>query len=197
MHILVATSNRSIVGGIETYLQELLPSLRGCGHEVGLLFEHPASDAPAIDGDGKDGPAWCANGEFLREVAAWRPDVVYCQGHTGMALDEALLNAFPCVRFAHDYQGTCISGQKCHGLPTLRPCGRVLGPSCLGLYLPRRCGGLNPLTMFRQYALQRAVNRYCIATARCWLRAGTCTRNMPITELAPIVFIWRRCLRLV
>lgn len=160
MRILVATSHRDIVGGVETYLHELLPSLRCRGHEVGLLHEYPATTAARIDGDATGGPSWCASGGLraglMRDIAAWRPDVVYCQGLADVGLEESLLGTFPSVLFAHGYYGTCISGQKCCGLVTTEPCERVLGPACLGLYFPRRCGGLNPVTMLRHYVLQRS-----------------------------------------
>src|SRR6266567_8056012 len=41
--------------------------------------------------------------------------------------------------------------QKCHSFPAPRPCGRRSGPMCLVLHYPRRCGGLNPFTMWRMY----------------------------------------------
>jgi glycosyltransferase involved in cell wall biosynthesis len=47
-----------------------------------------------------------------------------------------------------------------------KPCDRPFGPACLAHYFPRRCGGLNPVTMFEQYRLhsQRlAVIRKCAA----------------------------------
>jgi glycosyltransferase involved in cell wall biosynthesis len=159
MRILVAANRRGVIGGVETYLQELIPALRCRGHEVGLVFQEPTTDTLAVDGDGTAGPAWEANADtrpaILREIGVWRPDVVYNHGLTDPDLEQALQDAFPTVLFAHGYFGTCVSATKCHGFPKVRACSRVLGPACLALYLPRRCGGLNPLTMFRQYALQR------------------------------------------
>ncbi len=35
-------------------------------------------------------------------------------------------------------------------------CERTFGPACMALYLPRRCGGANPVTMVRLYRTQSA-----------------------------------------
>ena len=40
MRILIATSSRNLVGGIEKYLQALIPGLLDRGHELGLLYEN-------------------------------------------------------------------------------------------------------------------------------------------------------------
>jgi glycosyltransferase involved in cell wall biosynthesis len=52
----------------------------------------------------------------------------------------------------HGYFGTCVSGQKAHAFPRASPCSRTLGPACLALYVPRRCGQLRPSGIFGQYA---------------------------------------------
>jgi glycosyltransferase involved in cell wall biosynthesis len=39
-------------------------------------------------------------------------------------------------------------------LPVPLPCDRVFGPGCLINYFPRRCGGLNPITMIQDYRKQ-------------------------------------------
>jgi glycosyltransferase involved in cell wall biosynthesis len=68
-----------------------------------------------------------------------------------LEIDERLAAEWPVVKMMHGYFGTCVSGQKAHAFPAAAPCCRELGPSCLALYLPRRCGQLRPLVMFRQY----------------------------------------------
>jgi glycosyltransferase involved in cell wall biosynthesis len=88
-------------------------------------------------------------------VRAWRPDVIYAHGMYQPRLDDALSRLAPTVFFIHNYHGTCISGSKRYAFPTMRPCSRRFGATCLALYYPRRCGGLNPRTMWRQYRLQR------------------------------------------
>ncbi|MDY3558322.1 glycosyltransferase family 4 protein [Gemmata sp. JC673] len=158
MRILIATSHRAVVGGVETYLRAALPLLRGRGHEVGLLCANPApADAPVID-------AACPGlvvqfapdpGRAVAVAAGWRPDVVFTHELPDPAADAALAERFPTVYFAHNYAGACVSGTKCHAAPAPQPCARALGPMCLALYGPRRCGGLNPLTAVRLYRTNR------------------------------------------
>jgi glycosyltransferase involved in cell wall biosynthesis len=157
MRILLATTHLSVVGGVETYLHALLPALRGRGHDVALLHETGAEPGrPSVDEHAPGVPRWrlgCP--DALRAAGRWRPDVCYAQGLADPDAEAALLGRFPVVLFAHNYHGTCVSGSKCHAWPGARPCARRLGPGCLLAYGPRRCGGLNPLTMLRLYRRQR------------------------------------------
>lgn len=158
MRILVATTHRSIVGGAETYLRAVLPLLRGRGHEVALLTAHPAPPGhAAIDDLCPGGPAWVAADADAVIAAAngWRPDVVYAHGLPDPDAEAALAGRFPAVYFAHAYSGLCVSGTKAHAFPGRSPCWRPLGPGCLGLYFPRRCGGLSPLTALKLYRANR------------------------------------------
>jgi hypothetical protein len=154
MRILIATTRRGIVGGVETYLRAVLPALVERGHDVALLYELPVEvGAAAIDRDLPGLFAWRLDARdlsgSLSPATAWAPDIVYSQGLQGPATEEALLERFPVTLFAHNYHGTCVSGTKRHRLPTSRPCARTLGPCCLMLYYPRRCGGLSPRTLLR------------------------------------------------
>jgi glycosyltransferase involved in cell wall biosynthesis len=65
------------------------------------------------------------------------------------------LEIAPAVFFAHNFHGLCISGGKATQFPIIEPCERRFGPSCLLRYFPRRCGGLNPVTMMRAYQTNR------------------------------------------
>jgi glycosyltransferase involved in cell wall biosynthesis len=154
MRILVATAHRGVVGGIETYLRELLPALLARGHEVALLYEHAAGGPDRVDGPGV--PTWQTDDPTaLHRAASWRPDVVYLQGLHDPAPEEELLRRFPVVLFAHGYYAACISGRKAYGFLRVQPCGRTFGPACLALYFPCRCGGLSPFTLARGYREQR------------------------------------------
>lgn len=150
MRILIANSNRGLVGGTEAYLRAVLPTLRQRGHDLALLWEYTGQ--PAID-DGGDGlPHWGPGS--IADVARWGPDVVYCHGLSDSGLEGELLARWPAVLFAHNYYGTCMTGTKCHAVPAPQPCERPLGPACLALHYPRRCGGLNPLAAWRSYRTQ-------------------------------------------
>jgi glycosyltransferase involved in cell wall biosynthesis len=157
MRVLIATTHRAVVGGVETYLRDLLPRLTARGHAAALLHEHDAAPGPGAVDAGLPGlPRWhLGEPAALAAALAWRPDVCFVQGLESPDAEEALLDRVPAVLFAHDYHGTCVSGTKRHALPCARPCGRTFGPGCLLAYYPRRCGGLDPRTLWRLYRLQR------------------------------------------
>jgi glycosyltransferase involved in cell wall biosynthesis len=151
-----------IVGGVETYLRAVLPRLAAGGFELAVLAENggPAGGVltrcPGL-------PVWTTRetppAAVLSAVGRWAPDVVYAHGLADARLEAALADRFPTVFYAHNYHGTCVSGTKCHTRPGFEPCRRTLGPRCLAAYLPRGCGGRNPLTMLGLYRAQRARNR--------------------------------------
>jgi glycosyltransferase involved in cell wall biosynthesis len=158
VRVLVATTHRAVVGGVETYLRALLPLVRDRGHEVGLLTACPAiAGRAALDDLCPGVPSWVAAdpGAVLAAAEGWRPDVVYAHGLPDPEADAALAGRFPAAYFAHAYTGMCVSGTKAHAFPGQTVCSRPLGPGCLGLYFPRRCGGLNPLTMLTLYRANR------------------------------------------
>jgi glycosyltransferase involved in cell wall biosynthesis len=164
MRILITTGNASVAGGGETHLQVLIAHLHQRGHTVALL-----ATTEAVPGRPLVAPpevqTWSAVDRpvqaVLADLTAWKPDVAY--GH-GSALDVEVSERFGMVYFAHNYLGACISGSKCHSLPGPVPCSQPLAPMCLAQFLPRRCGGLNPLTALRQYRQgrrwQRALGSY-------------------------------------
>ena len=108
----------------------------------------------------RDVPIWCiaelgAGGAFAA-LRSWRPDVIHAHGILDAAVETELLATAPAVFFAHVYSGTCISGRKSFRTPTIEPCDRRFGAACLAYYYPRRCGGLSPVTMWRDYRRQEA-----------------------------------------
>ena len=170
MRILITSAFREVVGGIETYLRELLPLLAGRGHELAALYERAAPPGrETIDERMAGLPSWCVEtagpAAALRDATLWRPDVAYVHGLESPAVEEAVLEAFPAVLFAHNYHGACVSGTKRHALPSARPCGRRFGSACLLHYYTRRCGGLN-----------RPPSGSCIGSngggRRCWAATG-------------------------
>ena len=159
MRILIATWNRNLVGGTEKYLQALLPGLLDAGHEIGLVYEHPfRPEQEAVDAPNFGLTTWCLAdlglAAVMRSIAEWKPDIVYSQGLDGGDLENALLDFYPVVLFAHNYYGTCGTGTKCYSFPQARACERRIGPACLLLHYPRRCGDLNPWTTWRTFRRQ-------------------------------------------
>jgi glycosyltransferase involved in cell wall biosynthesis len=154
MRVLIATEHRRVVGGAETYLRAVLPRLAGAGFELGVLTETPDPEG-GITAGCPDVPTWTAGGDVLRELGGWGPDVVYLHGLSDPGLEAALAARHPTVLFAHNYHGTCVSGTKCHSRPGYEACHRKLGLGCLLLYLPRGCGGRNPVTALGLYRTQQ------------------------------------------
>jgi glycosyltransferase involved in cell wall biosynthesis len=157
MRIAIVNWTNRKVGGAETYLEATIPALIGAGHEV--FVWHETSNASGGERvHGVECASACASAlgveAAVRELEEWRPDVLFVHRLDDPAHERRLLDVAPAVFFAHDYYGTCISGTKTFGFPDVRPCDRRFGPACLARYLPRRCGGVSPLTMVRRYALQ-------------------------------------------
>jgi len=163
MRILIANPSRQLLGGVEQYLETLMPALVRRGHSLAVLHEYSSeSGTPGIDRRTGPLPSWCSN-ELGREAALeaisdWNPDVVYSQGFDDREMERALQHSYHAILYAHTYYGTCITGRKCYSQPHLEPCSRRFGTACLSLFYPRRCGGLNPLTMWQLFQIQSRRN---------------------------------------
>jgi glycosyltransferase involved in cell wall biosynthesis len=162
MRILVSNDGFGDGGGVQSYLDAVVPGLSARGHAVALLRR----DAHQTGQLGSGGwPMFTAAGDDrLAAVRDWAPDVCFSHNITDLSTDRALAAVAPVVKFMHGYFGTCVSGQKMFAWPIARPCTRTFGPACLALYGPRHCGQLNPLTLLRshrQAVTQRALfDRY-------------------------------------
>lgn len=161
MRILFANDGIGDAGGVQSYLAAVMPALAARGHAVALLH----LDRPREGGEGSPAPAgaphFCIEADGPRAVDAalgWGPDVVFSHNMRPLDVERRLLDAAPVAKFMHGYFGTCASGQKAHLFPGAVPCSRRLGPACLALYLPRRCGRLSPAEMLSGYAWAREQN---------------------------------------
>jgi glycosyltransferase involved in cell wall biosynthesis len=158
MRILIVNPFRSQLGGVERYLEAMLPGLLRRGYDVALLYRYSAPvESARIDTSCHGVPTWCleeqGSTEILAGIAKWRPDVVFAHGivDDSRLIEDALLSAYPSILYLHNYDRTCPSGRKTHSFPRPEMCTRAFGPACLMLYYPRRCGGLHPGTMFRMF----------------------------------------------
>jgi glycosyltransferase involved in cell wall biosynthesis len=158
MRIAVINWSRRQVGGVETYLSQIISGLHRVGHEVAFWCEidQPVGREriPLPDGT----PAWCvaelgAQGA-LSALRDWQPDIIYSHGLRDPELEAQIVVISPAVFFAHSYYGTCISGAKTFKFPIVTPCDRRFGWQCLLHYYPHRCGGRSPFTMLREYRRQ-------------------------------------------
>lgn len=158
MRIAFAAHRASRIGGVESYLATIVPSLRNAGHDVACWFETDDITRESILAGEPGIKVWTAgdrHDDAVRSLRAWAPDVLYVHGLTSPVRERELLTLAPAVCFAHSYYGTCVSGSKMHLFPAPRPCARTFGYECLAQYYPRRCGGLSPVTMLHQFRLQR------------------------------------------
>ncbi|MDB4947859.1 MAG: hypothetical protein JWM27_508 [Gemmatimonadetes bacterium] len=161
MRILFANDGIGDAGGVQAYLASVMPALAARGHAVALLHEdrlRPGGESPAPAGVPHFCTAELGVDGACDAALAWVPDVCFTHNMRVLHVDRRLAAAAPTVKMMHGYFGTCIGGQKAHLFPGAVPCGRRLGPACLALYLPRRCGRLNVGTMLAQHAWAREQN---------------------------------------
>jgi glycosyltransferase involved in cell wall biosynthesis len=160
MRIALINWTRRRVGGVETYLNSIIPELLQYGHSVSFMYE---IDEPANREQinlSNDSPSWCVSTlgleQALAELRDWRPDLIYTHLLLGdPELEVKTLELAPAVLFGHTYYpGMCISGTKTFRNPTITPCTRRFGWQCLLHYYPHRCGGLSPVTMLKLYSHQ-------------------------------------------
>ena len=157
MRIAVVTWCDRIVGGAETYLASVIPALVHAGHEVRVWVERTAEPTRERIAPGELMAARAVDvgaERWLMQLNDWHPAVIYSHGLTRPALEARLPPSIPLVFFAHNYFGTCVSGEKTWKSPSARPCTRRLGAGCLAHYYPHRCGGLSLRTMWRGYRTQ-------------------------------------------
>lgn len=166
MRILIWNWSSRQVAGTESYLHELIPALEEAGHHTAFVCEsdEPAERAPiALPATGPRAVIE-ARGVLPAVLPTWKPEIVLVNGRISDMTERSLLALAPGAYFVHNYHGTCISGLKAHRFPEPVPCSKRFGPACLLHYLPRQCGGRNPLTMLRLYGEERsrlaALDRY-------------------------------------
>ena len=140
---------------------------------------------------------WCIakinKRQVLDQVESWKPDIAYNHGMNDLVIETEIVRRWPTFLFVHSSSGTCISGNKRWRRPRLAICERILGPSCLGLYLPMGCGGSNPLTMLKWYkraqSRRRLFNAYkgiLVASefmAQDYLRHVACREKVHLLQL--------------
>jgi glycosyltransferase involved in cell wall biosynthesis len=147
-----------VVGGVEVYLDALLPELGRRGHSlarcVGERIGGERDEIRCPPGTATWILSDLGAGAALDALRDWGPDVVFKNVFDNPEFERDVSTIAPLVFFAHAYYGTCISGLKSVRVPTARPCDRHFGTMCLVNYFPRRCGGLNPVTMLREYRRQ-------------------------------------------
>lgn len=152
--LLLATATPSVIGGAEAWAATIAEGLAGRGWTVGVLHERP--NVPGRIPIAPHAAHFHAESTVPKAVVEFSPDIVLVNGLASPHLEAQLLARWPAALYAHSYYGTCVTGTKRHASPATQACTRTLGPVCLLLYYPRRCGGLDPRTAIADYQLQSA-----------------------------------------
>ncbi|HEX8650902.1 MAG TPA: glycosyltransferase family 4 protein [Pyrinomonadaceae bacterium] len=158
MRIAILTRNRSQAGGVEIYLNDLIPELLRRNHSIAFIHEEDMQIDREPIALPREVPVWSVkemgSERSLSALREWQPDLIYSHSFHDPNLEAEALEIAPAVFFAHVYHGTCVSGTKTCKSGQATPCRRRFGWQCLLHYYPQHCGGWNPLTMLRQYDLQ-------------------------------------------
>ncbi len=183
MRIAITNHHRKLVGGTESYLHGVIPELEARGHEVLLFHEAEADFGPLIQAS-QHTRDWA-------KLASFRKNVIFNHGLQSPDREYQLSGLAPVVHFAHNYHGTCISGEKTRKLPHPAPCPRRFGAACLAEYLPRNCGGWNPLVAIRDYRAQsgrlEAMHRaHTVVTASRHMEAEYRNHHLANVQRAPL-----------
>jgi glycosyltransferase involved in cell wall biosynthesis len=156
MRIVFVNHSRRKIGGVETYLDAIIPAV-AAEHDVSFLYEGDSLGRDPIAFP-QDAPTWDAaqlgRSQTLHRLEQWKPDVCFVHGLEDSELEASIVALGNGVLYVHNYYGTCISGNKMIVNGVARPCERQFGPACLARYFPDRCGGSNPLTMLHLYRTQ-------------------------------------------
>lgn len=143
------------MGGVESYLNAVLSALAARGNQIAMICETAEPPERPLIELPQETPVWSGDPlsieAILDKLRAWGADVIFSHGLRSVSLERAIVGLAPSVLYAHNYYGCCISGVKSFSRPQSRPCDRRFGASCLLQFYPRRCGGLNPVTMARLY----------------------------------------------
>jgi hypothetical protein len=160
MKILVVTEYMTPVGGAQTYLRALVPHLRVRCSELAIATNYACDEMR--NGNFQTNrfrgiPFWRADDR--KKSAYWQPDIVYYHGLKDAILEHWYVVNFRTVMYAHNFHGTCATGNKCHAKFGYRACGRKLSLNCLWLNYALGCGATNPMRLLGQYRNQRRRQR--------------------------------------
>lgn len=199
MRIVVVNTTTSRMGGVEKYLSVVIPALIKQGHELSILTERQASAGREPISPPGELPAWCVEtigaDRAAQELLKWKPDLLFSHKFDDPVWESRLQRLGTSIFFAHDYNGLCISGDKTHKFPIVKPCTRRFGAACLMQYFPYRCGGRSPLTMLSLFATQKkrlkllkrydsviTTTRRMVSELRLHRITARCIRSYPVSH---------------
>ncbi|HEX7069342.1 MAG TPA: glycosyltransferase family 4 protein [Rhodothermales bacterium] len=153
MKVLHLNEHLANKGGVETYMQGLLPMLRDRGIDVAWVHDHPAETSVVrsiqVKGIGK--PGFRYQGEVrarIRELLEReKPDLVHLHNFQNVGVAQACLDLVPTVMTTHDYRSVCPANSFFYKR-TQEICQKDrVGLGCFSTTVRKRC-----LTMRPQYA---------------------------------------------
>src|SRR5215218_3455418 len=143
MRVALASWTIRHAGGVESYLDKVIPALGASGHDVSF-FHETEEPAGRENIDIGNVPVFSAArigvDAAVAAIRAWKPGVLFMHGLRDPDTFERLTTLAPSVSFIHSYFGTCISGSKTHTRPHAMPCTKEFGAGCLVHYFPPGCG---------------------------------------------------------
>ena len=159
MRILFANDGIGDAGGVQSYLDAVIPELIERGHELGFLHYDHVKHAPEKDRCATElkkavshfGILDLGEERALAGVKSWKADLCFSHNMNRLDIERRLLSQMRVIKMMHGYFGSCVSGLKTLSFPSPKPCDRQFGLSCLALYFPRRCGQMNLGKMLGQY----------------------------------------------
>src|SRR5438093_1202039 len=199
MRILIINWSSRRIAGTEDYLTNVIPALQQSGYEIAFAHEvdtpHTRDRIPLPEGTRSWDMSVLGIRRTLDGISAWRPDLIYAHGLLAPKFEAGFLKIAPAVYFTHNYYGTCVSGLKTFKFPVVRPCNRRFGPACLLHYFPRRCGGRNPLTMWKLFRREsrrlKNLSKYrAIVTHSRHMRDEYIRNGLPETDLVVVPSLW-------
>lgn len=143
MKILHMVNTYAPIGGVETYVLELLPQLAMLGHENALIYRHQHPRTPVItDRSIYHVPVSTDTGQDRQRVAEImekeRPSVIYLHDVYDPEFVLLAAQAAPSVGYVHSFYPVC-PGQGKLFRRSDQICTRAYGPGCVPMIYLRRC----------------------------------------------------------
>ncbi|MFA5861952.1 MAG: glycosyltransferase family 4 protein [Candidatus Thermoplasmatota archaeon] len=161
MRVLHANDTKAQRGGVERYLDGLMPALGGAGIEAKWL----ARDESTPD-------------EVRRAIADFAPHVIHVHHWSDLDTLDAFFAAAPVVRTFHDHCTTCPGGARY--LPVLgRVCTKAYGATCLPSAYATGCNLQRPSAVLSSYTRVREELERYVKYARI-ITAGAMVRDVMV-----------------
>ena len=126
MRLAVLIGTRYRIGGVETYVERVIPALVARGHDVAFLYESDGGAGHQTLQIGSEVPQWHVGqrerATALESLCNWKPDFIFLHTSIHDELRAGLLNIAPVIFFAHDFYSMCRSGMPFLKCVPVRKC---------------------------------------------------------------------------